>query len=92
MRDYLAARMETFLLVAPGAREYFINHRLVLQMLDDGFNVADWLHARDIGANVWTADYAGPESLEGMRRLVAAGVDRITTNTSPAWKQALAAS
>jgi glycerophosphoryl diester phosphodiesterase len=90
VRDYLAARMETFLLLAPGAREYFINYGLVLQMLDDGFNVAEWLHARGIGANVWTADYAGAESIEGLRRLVAAGVDRITTNTARAWKQALA--
>jgi glycerophosphoryl diester phosphodiesterase len=90
VREYLAARMETFLLVAPRAREYFINYNLVLQMLDDGFNAAAWLHARGIAANAWTADYAGPESVEGMRRLVAAGIDRITTNTAPAWKTALA--
>jgi glycerophosphoryl diester phosphodiesterase len=88
--DYLAERMAILTLQAPGSREYFLSYRLVLQMLDDGFDVTEWLHARGIGANVWTADYAGPESLEGLRRLVAAGIDRITTNTAPAWIHALA--
>lgn len=88
--DYLAARMEMLLLQAPGSREFFVNFRLVLQMLDDGFNAAEWLNARGIGANVWTADYRGAESLSWIERLVAAGVDRITTNTAPAWIEAFA--
>lgn len=88
--DYLAARMEMLLLQAPGAREFFLNFRLMLQMLEDGFNAADWLHERGIGANAWTCDYRGPESLRWMERLVAAGVDRITTNTAPAWIEAFA--
>jgi len=86
--DYLAARMEMLLLQAPGAREFFINFRMVLQMLDDGFNVAEWLHERGVGANVWTCDHGGPESARWVERLVAAGVDRITTNTAPAWATA----
>jgi glycerophosphoryl diester phosphodiesterase len=88
--DYLAARMEMLLLQAPGSREFFLNFRLVLQMLEDGFNVAEWLHARGIGANVWTADCHGPESVRWIERLVAAGVERITTNTAPAWLDAIA--
>lgn len=89
--DYLAARMEMLLLQAPGAREFFLNFRMVLQMLDDDFNVAAWLHERGVGANVWTCDYAGPESARWVERLVAAGVDRITTNTAPAWTAAFGA-
>lgn len=88
--EYLGERMETFLRQAPGSREFFLEYRLVLQMLDDGFNVADWLHARGIGANVWTMDYAGAASVAALKRLVAAGADRITTNTAPAWLAALA--
>ena len=44
-------------LQVPAAREYFLSYRLVLQMLDDGFDVAAWLHDRGIAANVWTLDY-----------------------------------
>ena len=88
--DYLETRMEMLALQAPAAREYFLAFRLVLQMLDDGFNVADWLHARGIGANVWTPDFHGPESRRWIERLVDAGIDRITTNTAPAWTAAFA--
>lgn len=83
--EYLAARMEALELQAPGAREYFLSYRMVLQMLDDGFDAIAWLHQRGIDASVWTLDHGTPESLRGMRRLLEAGVDRITTNTAPAW-------
>jgi glycerophosphoryl diester phosphodiesterase len=88
--DYLHERMEAIVMQAPGAREFFLSHRLVLQMLEDGFNVADWLHNRAMGANVWTPDYRGPESVAVMERLAAAGVDRVTTNTATAWSAAFA--
>ena len=72
---------------APAAREFFLNFRLVLQMLDDGFDVAAWLHERNIGANVWTVDYRGEESSKALRRIVDAGFDRVTTNTLPSWRE-----
>lgn len=87
--DYLAARMEALTRQAPGAREYFLNYRLVLQMLDDGFNPAEWLHEHGIDANVWTPDYHGPESVRAIERLIGAGVDRITTNTAHQWMRAM---
>ncbi len=83
--DYLESRMEALALQAPGAREYFLNFRLVLQMLGDGFNPAEWLHTRGIGANAWTADYPGPATVAMAERLIDAGIERITTNTAPAW-------
>jgi glycerophosphoryl diester phosphodiesterase len=88
--DYLHTRMEMLTVQVPGAREFFLSFRLVLQMLDDGFNVAEWLHARGIGANVWTPDYHGHESVRWIERLIDAGIDRITTNTAPAWAEAFA--
>ena len=89
--DYLRERFEMLALQAPGASEYFLSYRLVLQMVDDGFNVAEYLHKRGIDANVWTPDYHGPESLDLLERLAGAGFDRITTNTAPAWVSAFAA-
>jgi glycerophosphoryl diester phosphodiesterase len=87
---YLAARMEALLAQAPGSSEFFLDYRLVLQMLDDGFDAASWLHERGIGANVWTADYRVPDDAAWLRRLVDAAVDRVTTNTAPAWAAAFA--
>lgn len=88
--DYLEQRMRTLLLQAPAAREFFLSYRLVRQMLDDGFNVAAWLHERGIGANIWTLDCHGAEAPQLMRRFIAAGIDRVTTNTALAWASAFA--
>jgi len=83
--EYLRERMEMLVLQAPGMREMFLAYRLALQMLDDGFNAAAWLHERAIDVTAWTPDYSGPDSLRPIERLIDAGVDRITTNTAPAW-------
>lgn len=84
--DYLRERMEALGLQAPAAREYFLSYRLVLQMLDDGFNPAEFLHHRGIDANVWTFDHHGPDSVRTLGRLADAGIDRVTTNTLAAWQ------
>jgi glycerophosphoryl diester phosphodiesterase len=88
--EYLAQRFALLMLQAHDCREFFLSYRLVLQMLDDGFNVADFLHAAGLDANVWTPDFSGATSVTMLRRLIGAGVDRITTNTTRAWERALA--
>jgi glycerophosphoryl diester phosphodiesterase len=88
--DYLRERFELLLLQAPGCREYFLSYRLALIMLDDGFNAAEFLHARGVDANVWTPDYDGPDSVAALSRLLDAGYDRVTTNTPLVWQRALA--
>ena len=90
VRDYLHERMSALMLQAPGARECFLSFRMVLQMLDDGFDATAWLHERGIGVNVWTVDYGRGADEATARRLLDAGVDRITTNTAAAWLKALA--
>lgn len=87
--DYLLQRFELLLRQAHDCREFFLSYRLVLQMLDDGFNVAEFLRSAGIDANVWTPDYAGAESVAMLRRLIDAGVDRVTTNTTIAWREAM---
>ncbi|HEX5480559.1 MAG TPA: glycerophosphodiester phosphodiesterase family protein [Dehalococcoidia bacterium] len=89
--EYLEQRFEQLTLLAPASREWFISYRLVLQMLDDGFDAASWLRARDIDPNIWTLDYDGAQTLAAYDRLAAAGVARVTTNTCLAWEDALSA-
>lgn len=86
--DYLRQRFEMLALQAAGSREYFVSYRLALRMLDDGFNVAAFLHGRGVQANVWTLDRHDETSLDALGRLAAAGIDRVTTNTRPAWEDA----
>ena len=88
--DYLEQRMTMLMMQTPGASEFFLSYRLVRQMLDDGFNVAEWLHARGVDANIWTPDYHGEESMRLLERLIETGIDRVTTNTAPAWLDAFA--
>ena len=44
---------------------------MVLQMLDDGFDVAAWLRARGIETNVWTLDTHRDGAVDGFTRLAA---------------------
>jgi hypothetical protein len=82
--------MEMLVLQVPAAREFFLNYRLVLQMLDDGFDVAAFLGEHGIQPNVWTLDYRSAESSQILDRLRAIGIRRITTNTRAAWEGVLA--
>lgn len=88
---YLRERMDGLLQQLPAAREWFLSFRLATKMLDDGFNIAGWLHERGIVANVWTLDRSGAESVACFERLAGSGIDRVTTNTAGAWEEAFAA-
>ncbi len=90
--DYLRARIEALACQCPASREMFLDHRFLLQMLDDGFNPAEWLHEHGSEVTAWTVDYTSAESIGVAERLIAAGVDRITTNTPLAWVDAFTAS
>jgi glycerophosphoryl diester phosphodiesterase len=88
--DYLCERFLALARQCPSSREMFLDHRLILQMLDDGFETAAWLHEHGSALTAWTVDYRGVESIPIVERLVAAGVDQITTNTALAWVEAFA--
>jgi glycerophosphoryl diester phosphodiesterase len=85
---YLAERCDILRLATPGMSTWYVHHLLISRMLDDGFNLADWLHAHDIRLDAWTLDVGRPTSADALR-LRAAGVDQFTTNTPAALGQML---
>jgi len=93
--DYLAARAETLGVLPPPGGVWYIHASLLARVLDDGADEVhpfDWiayLHARSIQVDVWTLDAGWPGHVELARRLIAAGVDRITTNDAPRLSRAL---
>ena len=87
--DYLAARAEALWVQAPAGAVWYIRGALLARALEDGFDWIAFLHARSALVDAWTLDVDEPGHLELARRLVAAGVDRITTNDAPRLAEAL---
>jgi glycerophosphoryl diester phosphodiesterase len=87
--QYLADRCAVLVGQVPGASTFYINYRMVLQGLDDGFNWAEALHAHGLRLDCWTFDAKGEAWQRDLARLVTAGVDLITTNTPNALAAAL---
>lgn len=79
--DYLAQRCEQLLCLVPTAKIWYVNHHLLAQCLNDGFNMAHWLHQRDVKLDAWTLDVDKPAALANAVRLRDAGVDLFTSNT-----------
>jgi len=90
--DYLAARAETLAVLPPPGGVWYIHGSLLARVLDDDFDWIAYLHGRSIQVDVWTLDAGRPGHVELARRLIAAGVDRITTNDAPRLAEALRAS
>lgn len=86
---YLTARAEALLAQAPDSAIWYIHAGLLARALDDGFDWIGFLHDRGVEVDAWTLDAGKPERVALARRLAAAGVDRITTNTAPALSQML---
>jgi glycerophosphoryl diester phosphodiesterase len=87
--DYLSARAEALWVQAPAGAVWYIRASLLDHLLDDGFDWIAYLHARGVEVDAWTLDADKPGHLERACRLVAAGVDRITTNDAPRLAAAL---
>ncbi|HET6319965.1 MAG TPA: hypothetical protein VFG86_26195 [Chloroflexota bacterium] len=88
--DYLFDRMGGILRLVPESEEVHLRLSVFERMLDDGFDVADFLHARGMLLDVWTLDAGTPRWEQRLARAVEAGVDMVTTNTAPALSNALA--
>jgi len=79
--DYLAERCEELLCLVPTARVWYVSHYLLTQALNDGFNMAQWLHEHQVKLDAWTLDVDKPVALANAIGLRDAGVDLFTTNT-----------
>jgi len=91
-RDYLAMRAEALWHQAPMATVWYIRGSTLARALDDGFDWIADLHAQGVQVDAWTLDAASPGDVELARRLVQAGVDRITTDDPPALARVLGVS
>jgi glycerophosphoryl diester phosphodiesterase len=87
--DYLAARAEALWTQAPSNAVWYIRALLLSRALDDGFDWIAYLHARSAPVAAWTLDIEKAGHLELARQLIAAGIDRITTNDAPQLAAAL---
>lgn len=79
--DYLAQRCEMLLNQVPTASIWYVSHYLLVRALQDGFNMAAWLHQHNVKLDAWTLDADKPTAVTNAATLKAAGVDLFTTNT-----------
>jgi glycerophosphoryl diester phosphodiesterase len=89
--DYLAERCEMLVNSVPTISTFYINFKLLLKSLDDGFNWAEALHRHNIRLDAWTVDADKPNAAENAKRLFDMGVDQFTTNTPAALEEMLKA-
>jgi glycerophosphoryl diester phosphodiesterase len=87
--DYLRDRFGGIMRLVPGLSEAHVRVAMLEQMLDDGVaDVAEIFHSLGLKLDVWTLDADTPRWRERLARLVAAGVDIVTTNTAQALARA----
>ena len=79
--EYLAERCELLTTLIPRISTFYIDHKLIAQSLNDGFNWAEVLHTYHIKLSTWTLDITNPVAVANAPRLLDAGVDQFTTNT-----------
>lgn len=78
---YLEQRCEMLFNQVPSASIWYVSHHLLIRALEDGFNMADWLHVHNVKLDAWTLDADQPVAVTNAQRLLKAGVDIFTTNT-----------
>ena len=82
VNDYLRDRFGALLRIVPGTREAHLRLRFFEKMLDDGVaDAAEIFHEQRVKVDVWTVDAGTARWRARVARVVAAGVDIVTTNT-----------
>ena len=86
---YLRQRCESLCGLVPGVEAFYMDHEMVVQSLEDGFNWADALRAEGIKLDVWTVDVTNPRARSHASRLRGMGVALWTSNTPEALQHLL---
>ena len=80
--EYLRDRLGGIMRQVPGVSEAHVRLAMFERMLEDGVSdAAEIFHELGIKVDVWTLDSGTSRWTERFRRVVAAGVDIVTTNT-----------
>lgn len=87
--DYLLDRCESLMGLVPNVSVFYIEHSLLAQSLEDGFNWAEPLHARGVQLAAWTMDVTDPVARATAPKLYKAGVDLFASNTPRALSELL---
>jgi glycerophosphoryl diester phosphodiesterase len=83
--DYLRDRFGGIMRLVPGISEAHLRVEMLERILDDGVaDIAQVFHSLGLKLDVWTLDAETPRWRERLARIVAAGVDIVTTNTARA--------
>ena len=83
--EYLADRIGGIARLVPGVREAHLRLLAFERMLDDGVgDAADLFHREGLLLDVWTLNAGTPGWRERLIRVLAAGVDVVTTDTAQA--------
>jgi glycerophosphoryl diester phosphodiesterase len=81
--DYLRDRFGGIMRLVPGVLEAHVRVGMFERMLDDGVNdIAEIFHSLGMKLDVWTLDATAPDWRDRLARILAAGVDIVTTNTA----------
>ena len=76
------------LATAPDATMIYLHYPLIIASLDAGFDIVGAFHDAHRTIDAWTLDTGSPDFFTCLRRLVACGVDQITTNEPTAVQRA----
>ncbi len=81
--EYLRDRFGGIMRLVPGIIEAHLRVDMLERVLDDGVaDVAEIFHSLGMKLDAWTLDAGTPRWRERLERIVAAGVDIVTTNTA----------
>lgn len=87
--EYLRERAEALWVQAPAGCMWYLHATLLLRALDEGFDWIETWHERGARVDAWTLDPDRSDDVQMAHRLMAAGVDRITTNYPTGLAEAL---
>ena len=73
---------------APAAAIIYLEYRLVLASLASGYDIVAGLQAGGKMVDAWTLDVTARNALDSLARLIASGVDQISSNDSVALQEA----